>query len=379
MKYLDYAATCPLDEDAAKTYIKAATEYFGNSQSLHDIGNTAKQLLERCRFELAQILGVDKEGIYFTSGGSESNFLAIEALLSRKKKDGQHIITGIAEHSSVHSSINRLKERGFRVTYVPLNAEGLLDIEEFTKSICKDTVLAVIQHANSEIGTVQPIAELGKICKEHQILFHTDCVQTFGKLNLKEISPIVDSLSISGHKFYGPKGTGAVYIHPKLSWSPVFPNTTHEKGFRPGTVNVPGIAAMTAAAQKSAGMLEKNFLHYKKLRGLLITTIHPIQQLVHIHGSTNEHQLPSIIGISIAGIEGQWMLLECNRKGFAISTGSACHSGMQAPSQTMTAIGLTGKKAKEFFRVSIGRDTTADDMVSLGNLFITIANDHYKG
>lgn len=374
MKYFDYAATCPLDEEAGEIYIKIATQVFGNSQSLHDIGDQARNLLEACRSELSQMLGVSIEGVYFTSGGSEGNFLAIEALLSGKKKTGKHIITAIAEHSSVHSSIERLKASGYHVTYLPFNKKGAIDIEEFTNSIREDTVLAVIQHGNSEIGTIQPIPELGQICKEHQILFHTDCVQTFGKTDLKMIVSYVDSLSISSHKFYGPKGTGAVYIRPQLAWSPTFPNTTHEKGFRPGTVNVPGIAAMTIAAQKSIAKLEESQLHYLKLRKLFISSLDPIKNRIQVHGSDEQQQLPNIIGMSIEGIEGQWMLLECNRKGYCISTGTACHSGMHAPSQTMTALGYSSKKAKEYFRLSLGRNTTEADIKSLADLFVTISS-----
>ena len=171
-------------------------------------------------------------------------------MLSAKNKTGYHIITSIAEHSSIHSSIERLKNNGYRVTYLPLNDQGLINVDVFVSSICKDTVLAIIQHGNSEIGTIQPIMEIGQLCQKHHILFHSDCVQTFGKLDIKLVSPYVDSLSISGHKFYGPKGTGVVYFRPQLPWVPTFPKTTHEGGFRPGTVNVPGIAAMTTAAKK---------------------------------------------------------------------------------------------------------------------------------
>ncbi|MDF2903454.1 MAG: cysteine desulfurase, partial [Bacillus sp. (in: firmicutes)] len=306
MKYFDYAATCPLDQDAASVYVKIATEHYGNSQSLHDIGDEASQLLENCRIEFSQMLNVEKEGIYFTSGGSEGNFLAIESLLSGNKKDGNHIITTIAEHSSIQSVIDRLKLNGFRITYLPFNDEGLIEVSEFAQAICEDTIMAVIQHGNSEIGTVQPIVEIGKLCQKHGILLHSDCVQTFGKWNLKQITPYIDSLSLSGHKFYGPKGTGAVYIRPQLTWVPVFPNTTHERGFRPGTINVAGIAAMTIAAKKANSTLDQDMLHYFNLRKILIDSLRPVSDQIIIHGSIgDQHQLPSIIGMSILGVEGQ--------------------------------------------------------------------------
>ena len=371
MKYFDYAATCPLDEDAASVYVKIATTHYGNSQSLHDIGDEANQLLKKCRIEFSQMLDVNHEGIFFTSGGSEGNFLAIESLLSGKQKAGNHIITTIAEHSSIQSVIERFKRNGYRITYLPFNNQGLIEVSDFVEAICDETIMAVIQHGNSEIGTIQPIVEIGKLCQKYGILFHSDCVQTFGKLNLKQITPYIDSLSLSGHKFYGPKGTGAVYIRPQLAWVPVFPNTTHEKGFRPGTINVPGIAAMTIAAKKAHSTLDQELIHYLNLRNILNDSLSSIADRIIIHGSNgNQHQLPSIIGMSIEGIEGQWMLLECNRNGVAISTGSACHSGMQSPSQSMIALGLSGKSAKEYFRISLGRDVTEDDIRNLANLFV---------
>jgi cysteine desulfurase len=371
MNYLDYAASSPLDEDAAKIYVKIATQHFGNSNSLHDYGEEARQLLEGCRTEFSNILGVESKGVYFTSGGSESNFLAIEALLSSNKKQGKHCITTVAEHSSVHSCLDRLKQKGYQITYLPFNHDGLIDVNHFVESIREDTVLAVIQHGNSEIGTIQPIVEIGKICRENNILFHSDCVQTFGKLNLKIISSYVDSLSISGHKFYGPKGTGLAYLRPQLNITPYFPNTTHEKGFRPGTVNVPGIVAMTIAAKKINDQLDQNHRKYVKLRNTFIKTLQSSLQSYLIHGCTDDYQIPSIIGMRLEGIEGQWVMNESNLNGFAISTGSACHTGMLTPALSMTALGFTDKKAKEYFRISMGRDTTEEMMVNLAQLLVT--------
>ncbi len=376
MKYFDYAATCPLDEEAANVYVKTAIDYFGNSQSLHDIGDESKSLLENCRTQFGQMLGVESDGVYFTSGGSESNFLAIEALLTARKKSGNHIITSIAEHSSIHSSIDRLINKGYNVTYLPYDTHGLIDVNTFKESIKEDTVLAVIQHGNSEIGTVQPLMEIGQICQSQQILLHSDCVQTFGKIDLKPITQYIDSLSISGHKFYGPKGTGVGYIRPQLSWSPPFPKTTHEGGFRPGTVNVPGITAMTIAAKKINDQLDKNKAIFANQRILLIDSLKSIHDKLHIHGSTDHLQLSNIIGMSIDGIEGQWVLLECNRNGFAISTGSACHSGMLSPASSMTALGYSGKKAKEFFRISLGRDTSNKDIINLAAIIVAIVAEY---
>ncbi|MBU8879541.1 IscS subfamily cysteine desulfurase [Bacillus sp. FJAT-29790] len=378
MKYFDYAATCPLDEEAAQVYVKAATEYYGNAQSLHDTGSQAKELLENCRHEFAKLLGVMKEGIYFTSGGSESNFLAIQSLLSSSLKKGKHIITGIAEHSSILSTLEKLTEDDYEVTALPLNSLGQIDLEQVRNAIREDTVLITIQHGNPETGILQPLEEINKICKEHQILFHSDCVQTFGKAELKTVAQFVDSLSISGHKFYGPKGTGAVYIHPRFHWKAFYPGASHEKGFRPGTVNVPGIAAMTVAAQKALGNLEDHIKKVHVLRKTFLNALDPIKENCIIYGLSDSRQLPSTIGMRIIGLEGQYVMLECNRYGFAISTGSACQVGMQSPSKTMKAMGVSGKSGKEFIRISFGWKTTERETQELGEALVKIVNQSVR-
>ncbi|MBS4210276.1 IscS subfamily cysteine desulfurase [Bacillus sp. FJAT-50079] len=370
MKYFDYAASCPLDKEAAQVYIKAATEFYGNSSSLHDIGEEASSLLENCRRALAELLAVEKDGIYFTSGGSESNFLAIHALLSSPLKKGKHIITGMAEHSSVLNSLNH-----YEVTALPFNSAGQIEVSELKKAIREDTILITIQHGNPEIGSLQPIEEISKLCKENDILFHSDCVQTFGKVDAKNIATHVDSLSISGHKFYGPKGIGAAYINPRVRWNPFLPGTVHENGFRPGTVNVPAIAAMITAAQTAYKQMEEHQQQCWKLRTLFLEALSPVKSSCVIYGGDVSTQLPSTLGMRVKGLEGQFVMLECNRFGFAISTGSACQIGLQAPSKTMTALGLSGKPAKEFIRISFGKETTENDVQQLAETIIRIIMD----
>ncbi|MFL6559181.1 MAG: IscS subfamily cysteine desulfurase, partial [Bacillus sp. (in: firmicutes)] len=341
MRYFDFAATTPLDPEAAEVYVKVATEYFGNSSSLHDIGGQSSALLENCREELANLLGIDKNGLFFTSGGTEGNFLAIEALLSTPKKAGSHIIAGMAEHSSVHGVLNRLKEAGYEVTLLPLLANGLIDLEQLVNSIKPETILIALQHVNSEIGTIQPIEKIAEICRINDIHLHSDFVQSFGKIDVKMMAPLVSSFSFSGHKIYGPKGIGGVYVDPHLKWEPFFPGGTHEHGFRPGTLNVPAIAAMTVAAQKIVGTLVEDTHKYRLLRNAFYQTLEPIKEKVKIYQSDDDaSQLANIIGLRISGIEGQWMMLECNRLGFAISTGSACQLGMQSPAKVTEALGL---------------------------------------
>ncbi|MDP4164403.1 MAG: IscS subfamily cysteine desulfurase, partial [Bacillota bacterium] len=340
--------------------------------SRHDVGGQSFALRENCREEFAGMLGVDKRGIFFTSGGSESNFLAIEALLSPGKEKGNHIITGVAEHSSIHSSLKRLESEGYTITYLSLQSDGLLSINELIQSIRPDTALIAIQHINSEIGTIQPIDAIAKICKENNIYFHSDFVQSFGKIEHKHLNVHLDSFSFSGHKIYGPKGVGGVYINPSIRWKPFLPGSSHEKGLRPGTLNVPGIAAMTVAAQKATEELSVNIIKYRECRDLFLKSIQPIKQWSIIHEAPVEFQYPGIIGLRILGIEGQLLMLELNRLGYAISTGSACQSGMQSPSKTMIALGLEGKDAKEFFRISFGQNTDMEDVKKLGDSIVNL-------
>lgn len=373
MIYFDFAATTPLDSEAAEVFVQASIGYFGNSSSLHDIGGQSLDLLENCREELANLLGINKKGLYFTSGGSEGNFLAIEALLSAPKKAGKHIIAGMSEHSSIHGVLNRLE--GYSITYLPLTASGLIDVKELERVITSETVLVIVQHVNSEIGTIQPITEIASICSEHDIHFHSDFVQSFGKVDLKKFTPLVSSFSFSGHKIYGPKGIGGVYVDPAISWKAFFPGGSHESGFRPGTVNVPAIASMTAAAQKLNDQLVQSHDRFLELRTILLESLDPIKEYLHVYQADTDSQLPSIIGLRVSGIEGQWIMLECNRYGFAISTGSACQIGMQTPAKVTVALGLDPQEAKEFIRISFGKTTKREDVVKLGETIVDIVRE----
>ncbi|WP_071395897.1 IscS subfamily cysteine desulfurase [Bacillus tuaregi] len=379
MIYFDYAATTPLDADAADIYVQAATEYYGNTGSLHDIGCTAKDILENCRQEFASILGVPKDGIFFTSGGSESNFLGIQALLSATKKKGKHIISSMAEHSSIRSTLDLLASQGYDITLLPFNQKGQIDMDRLKNATREDTVLIAIQHGNSEIGSLQPIEEIANWCQEQNLLFHSDCVHTFGKIDLKKLTKWVDSFALSSHKFYGPKGIGVGYVNPKLAWKPHYPGATHEKGFRPGTVNVPAIAAMTVAAQKSIAKQEELFTQMKKHRQLLLSILAEAGDRITLYENSEEHQLPHTLGLRLNGLEGQWVMLECNRLGFAISTGSACSTGLTSASKTMTAMNIPEKIGKEFIRISFGQQTTEQDVKGLAETLLNIIHESQKG
>lgn len=372
MIYLDYAATTPMSDTALAVYTEANKNFFGNSQSLHDHGYRAKQILEMARQEIAGIINGNKEGVYFTSGGSESNTLAVLSLLSSPTLLGKHLITTEPEHSSSYHLFLKLQEEGYDVTFLPINQDGQICMEQLEKAIRKDTVLAAIQHANSEIGTIQPLKQIGEILHDNGVLFHTDCVQTFAKLpiNVKELH--IDSLSLSSHKVYGPKGVGACYINPNVKWNPLIAGTSHERGFRPGTVNVPGILSFAQAAKETADKWETENSRLKKLRNKLVSGIINSGWPIKIEGS--EEGLSHILSFRAEGMEGQYLMLECNRNGLAISTGSACQVGMQSPSRTMMSLGRSNIEAKQLVRISLGMYTTENEVEKT----VTILNQIFK-
>jgi len=378
MIYLDYAATTPMSENALDVFIQASKNFYGNANSLHDIGSTAANLLEASRRQLAKRLNCEQNGIYFTSGGSESSILAITSLIETHKEKGHHLITTKCEHASIYHLFQKLEKNGFEVTYLPVDEYGMVSLDVLKQAIKNTTILASIQHANSEIGTVQPIKAIGEILHEKQVIFHCDAVQSFGKLPIDVKEMNIDSLSLSGHKIYGPKGVGAVYINPKLKWHSQLPGTTHESGFRPGTVNVPGVASFVTAADDICKNMEKEGKRLSALRQELINylTALPAAKIM-VEGSSVSH-LPNILGLRIVGMEGQFAMLECNRYGLAISTGSACSIGMQAPSRTMKAIGRTDEESMSFIRLSFGKNTTRDDIIRTAEIFEEITNRFFQ-
>jgi cysteine desulfurase len=366
-----------MSEEALHVYTEAAKSYFGNASSLHDIGSSAARLLDICRKELAALINGHERGIYFTSGGTESNILAVRSIIQAHRHKGTHLITTATEHASLYHLFQQLETEGYEVTYLPVDRFGLIDINELEQAITPKTIFTSIHHANSEIGTVQPIQEIGKRLRKQGVIFHSDCVQTFGKIHVDVQAMFVDSLSISAHKIYGPKGVGAVYIDPRVKWNACFPNATHEHGFRPGTVNVPGIASFVTAAQQICDNLITEQARLKQLRQYFTSLVYEKGLPITIEGHPKTH-LPNIIGLCVHGVEGQYTMLECNRHGIAISTGSACQVGKQAPSRTMLAIGKEKEEAKQFVRISLGKFTTAAEIDQLVAVLETICQ-HRKG
>lgn len=359
MIYLDYAATTPIRDGVLKAFNEASKKYYGNSSSLHDIGTEAKRALEICRGQLAKSIQGKNTGIYFTSGGSESNVLAIRSLLSGNQMRGSHIITSKVEHASLHHLFEQLEAEGYDVTYVGVDEFGCVKVDELEQSIREDTVLVSIQHANSETGVIHPLEEIGMILDYHDVIFHTDAVQSFGKTPIDVMKFKIDSLSISSHKLYGPKGIGACYIDPSVRWKSQFKGATHEGGFRIGTVDIPSIISFTKAVQMALEGMVKEQERLEKLRRRFIEKITPLRQHVTVQTHPSK-QLPNIVGLIFHRIQGQHIMLECNRYGIAISTGSACQVGEQNPSRMMLGSGKTTEEANSFVRLSFGLETTEE-------------------
>ncbi|MCG7334743.1 IscS subfamily cysteine desulfurase [Sporosarcina sp. ACRSM] len=373
MHYFDYAASTPLHPKASHVFATLSEQCYGNTSSLHDVGGEAQNMLALCRQEFADLLGVQTAGVYFTSGGTESNLLSIISLAKANRHRGKHIVTTAGEHPSIDSALKYLQQDGFTVTVVPFDPSGQVNLQLFQRALREDTILASVQHINPEIGVIQPLEEIAKLLKGRQILLHSDCVQSFGKMDLKPIAKIVDSLTVSGHKVYGPKGVGAAYIHPRHRIIPVFPGFVHEAGFRGGTVNVPGLASFVTAATLCA---ENSYdtEKYKALRSIFLDELNKYPELFTVYeASTAETQLPQIIGLGVNNVEGQLMMLELNRHGFAISTGSACQVGQQHSAKAMLALQVDPQRAKEFIRISFGQSTTMVSVQQLVDQLIQIA------
>lgn len=363
MLYFDYSATTPMSDYALDTYQRIARQYYANSQSLHTLGQEAEDVLAISRRTIAASLPPARpDDIYFTGSGSEATFLALTGLAIAHKAKGKTILTTEGEHHSVHQALAFLHEReGFHIRYLAVNQYGQVTEEELRSAIDEDTVLVTIGHANSEIGTVQDLAALGKILADHAILFHSDCVQTFGKLPIP--LDVLTSASFSAHKCYGPKGVGAAYLQHAVGWASFHHGTTHENGFRAGTVDVPAIAAFAAAVEEMSANAHEEMSRLADYRDEFIKAFAGHAEVCFEGHPTA--RLPFHIALRAKGMEGQLLMLECNRKGFAISTGSACRAGQSSPSRTLISLGRSAEEAHELVRITFGKHTTKQDVTQL--------------
>ncbi|MTI87751.1 MAG: aminotransferase class V-fold PLP-dependent enzyme [Balneolaceae bacterium] len=377
MIYLDYAATTPISNEALEAYTSVSRKYYGNSSSLHDYGSSAEQILKASAKAIAQTMGARTKDIHFTSGASEGSFLAIYSLLNALNKPGKHIITTEIEHSSVHNIFNRLQEEGYEVSKIPVGADTRIDRQALNDIIREDTVLASIQYVNSETGTIQDLAEIGAFLQKKGILVHTDAVQAYGKIPLQAEELNVDAISVSAHKIYGPKGTGAVWIHPNTLWKPVFPGEMAADKLKPGTSDIPSVAAFATAAKHTHQNIDQQQQQIEQFRTTFLNQLDETGISYSVEGHPRQ-RVPHILGLRFPGMEGQFFMLECNQAGLAISTGSACQVGSEQPNSTMLATGKSGQEAREFVRLSFGKYNQAEQIPEIIGKMNTILKRHYQ-
>jgi cysteine desulfurase len=368
---MDHSSTTPVDVAVIEAMLPFFSDSFGNPSSLYSIGREARRAMEDARAKVADLIGAKKEEIIFTGSGTESDNLAIKGLAYRNRKKGDHIITSSIEHHAVLYTCKYLETRGFKVTYLPVSKEGLVNPADVEAAITSKTVLITIMHANHEIGTIQPVEEIGKIAKEKNIPFHTDAIQTAGKLPLNVDALGVSLLSLSAHKMYGPKGVGALYIRKGTGLEPLLHGGGHERDIRSGTENVPGIVGFGKTAQLAKERLPEA-AKITRLRDSLIKGVLEIKDS-YLNGHP-EKRLPDNANFRFSFIEGESMILNLDMKGVAASTGSACSSKSLEPSHVLLATGLKHEEAHGSLRFTIGRGNTPDDVDYIISVLPEIVN-----
>lgn len=359
--YLDHAATTPVHPEVVQEMLKVLDVHFGNPSSLHAYGRAANQYLGVARERVARLLGANSQEIIFASGGTEADNLAIMGTAMAMQGKGRHIITSAIEHHAVLDTCQLLVKKGFEVTFLSVDKDGMVDPDDVKKAIRRDTILITIMHANNEIGTIEPIPEIGRIAREYEISFHTDAVQTAGYLPLNVDQLGVDLLSISAHKIYGPKGAGALYLRQGTQLEPLFHGGGQEKMCRPGTENIPGIVGLGKAAEISAREHAGESNRYRKLSEKLINGIQERIPGAKLNGHPVQ-RLPHNVNVSFRGVKGECLLVGLDQKGIAVSTASACSSGDTKVSHVLEAIGLSSEHGAGTIRMTIGRSTTEDDI-----------------
>jgi cysteine desulfurase len=357
--YMDNHATSPLDPRVLEAMLPFFTQKFGNAASRnHSFGWEAEQAVENAREQIAKLIGASAKEIIFTSGATESNNLAIKGIAEMYKERGNHIITQVTEHKAVLDTCKRLEKYGYRVTYLPVKADGLIDIEDLKRAMDDKTILVSIMFANNEIGVIQPITEIGKLCHEKGVIFHTDAVQAVGKIPVDVNSMNIDVLSLSGHKIYGPKGVGALYVrrrNPRVQISAQIDGGGHERGMRSGTLNVPGIVGLGKACEIAGEEMTTEAARLQAMRDHLREKLETALDYVEVNGSW-EHRLPGNLNMSFVYVEGESLLMGIND--VAVSSGSACTSATLEPSYVLKALGLGDDVAHSSIRFGLGRFNT---------------------
>ncbi len=361
--YMDNHATTPMDPRVFAEMSPYFLSKFGNASSCnHAFGWAADEAVKIARERVARLIGATADEIVFTSSATESDNLAIKGIAEAHRYRDGHIVTAATEHKAVLDSCKALERRGYRVTYLPVQKDGLLDLEDLKRAFTDKTVLVTIMAANNEIGVLQPIEQIGKLCREHGIIFHSDATQTVGKIPFNVDEQNLDLLSISAHKMYGPKGVGALYVRrksPALTLAPIIDGGGHERGMRSGTLNVPGIVGLGKACEIAEHELAAESVYLARLRDRLKEQILGSLDECHINGSL-EHRLPGNLNISFAGVEGESLLLALND--VAVSSGSACTSGSPEPSHVLTALGVPDDFVYSSIRFGLGRFNTEQEV-----------------
>ncbi len=360
MIYMDHSATSPVDIEVFNAMKPYFMESYGNASTLYSLGREARRAMESSREKVASIIGANTDEIIFTSGGTESDNIAIKGIAYRLRRRGNHIITSNIEHPAVDETCKYLEKNGFEVTYLPVEKDGIVNSSDLEYAITDKTILITIMHANNEIGTIQPIREIGEIARKNKIYFHADAVQSVGKIpvNVEELN--VDMLSLSAHKLYGPKGVGALYIKKGVGVEPIIHGGGHEKGIRPGTENVAGIVGLGKACEIAENNLKEEAQYLTSMRDELIKKVLSEIEESYLNGHPTK-RLPNNINFRFTGIEGESLVLHLDSKNIASSTGSACSSKKLEASHVLMALGLKEVQAHGSLRLTLGKENKVED------------------
>lgn len=361
IKYFDNAATTRVKKEVLEEMLPYFHEKYGNPSSLYSIGRISKKAIEEARRKVANLINCNPNEIYFTGCGSESDNTIIKGIANSYRKKGKHIITSKIEHPAVLHTCQALENQGFKVTYLKVNKEGFVNVEELRNSIRNDTILISIMFANNEIGTIQPIEMISKIARMHNIVFHTDAVQACGNIPIDVKRMGIDSLSLSGHKLYAPKGIGALYVRNGIEFEKFMDGGHQEKNKRAGTENVAEIVGLGKACELANIHLKEHMQHLKELRDYFVSQVEEKIEGAVLNGSL-ENRLPGNANFAFPSVDGEALLLNLDAKGICASAGSACTSGSSAPSHVLSSIGLSDELAHSSLRVTFGEDNTKEDV-----------------
>ena len=359
--YLDHAATTPTHPEVVKAMLPYLTDAFGNPSSIHSYGQEAKGAVDEARIKLAELIGAGSEDIVFTSGGTEADNYALKGVAYANEQKGNHIITTPIEHHAVTEACRFLEKRGFKVTYLPVDRYGLVDPQDVKRAITDKTILISVMHASNEVGTIEPVGEIGKIAREAGVYFHSDAVQTVGHIPVNVDELKVDLLSISAHKLYGPKGVGALYVRKGTRLTSLIHGGGQEKKRRAGTENIPAIVGLGKAVELARHDLGEEARRLSYLRDKLVKGLGERIDHIHLNGHPSQ-RLPNNVNVSVDFAEGESMVLNLDLEGICVSTGSACSSASLEPSHALLALGLSPEQAHGSLRFSLGRENTEEDV-----------------